>query len=119
MFFGSFTDFLSQRTSPSPHTQCARGEFAFILALTAKTLGLINDEQYASLVLPVLLAAVAAPFGLSAAINYSNKKGLENIDEAEDATRYVSLSYHLSVVRVLRRHFLQVCFCVALHSARV
>jgi len=92
---------------PSLHTQCARGEFAFILALTAKTLKLIDDEQYASLVLPVLLAAVAAPFGLSAAINYSNKKGLENIDEAEDATRYVSLSCPLSVVCALRQHFLQ------------
>lgn len=76
-------------------TQCARGEFAFILALEAKTLGLLTEPQYASLVLPVLLAAVAAPFGLSASINFANRQGLANIDEAEDATSALNKAHNI------------------------
>lgn len=74
---------------------CARGEFAFILALEAKTLGLLDEAQYASLVLPVLLAAVAAPFGLSASINFANRQGLANIDEAEDATSALNKAHNI------------------------
>lgn len=55
----------------------------------------MTEAQYASLVLPVLLAAVAAPFGLSASINFANRQGLANIDEAEDATSALNKAHNI------------------------
>lgn len=62
---------------------CARGEFGFIIALRGRTLEFLTQEQYASLMLPLLLAAIIVPFALKATITLADKKGRAKFDEAE------------------------------------
>lgn len=62
---------------------CARGEFGFIIALQARTLHFFTEKQYASIVLPVLLAAIIVPFSLKIIISQATRKGLAIFDEAE------------------------------------
>lgn len=62
---------------------CARGEFGFIIALQARTLQFFTEEQYASVVLPVLLAAIIVPFSLKIIISQADRKGRAIFDEAE------------------------------------
>lgn len=47
-----------------------RGEFSFIIASRAKTLGLIDDTMYASISFAVLLSAIISPFILLRTIKY-------------------------------------------------
>lgn len=60
----------------------AEGEFAFVIAVFAATNGMLNVDQYASVVLAVLLSTVIAPFCLRFTIARFNKLLKDTINEA-------------------------------------
>lgn len=62
---------------------CARGEFGFIIAARAYAMGFLNIDQYASLMLPLLIAAIVIPFALKGVIAMVSKKGRASFDRAE------------------------------------
>lgn len=81
---------------------CARGEFGFIIAARASALGFLNIDQFASLMLPLLIAAIVVPFSLKAVIAMVDKKGRASFDKAEYDTAFDSAKAYKPVYYQMR-----------------
>jgi Kef-type K+ transport system membrane component KefB len=58
------------------------GEFAFIIAVSGKAEGLIDEDQFAAVILAVLLSVIFMPLALSNTIEHFQNKTKENLKNA-------------------------------------
>ena len=62
-------------------SMAAEGEFAFVIAVFSVENGLIDKDQYAAVVLAVLLSTIIPPFLLRFTISYYNKKAEQELQD--------------------------------------
>lgn len=62
-------------------SMAAEGEFAFVIAVFAVENGLIDRDQYAAVVLAVLLSTIIPPFLLRFTISYYSKKAEQELQD--------------------------------------
>lgn len=77
----SFTNWHLRDCLITGFSMAAEGEFAFVIAVFSVENGLIDKDQYASVVLAVLLSTIIPPFLLRFTISYYTKKAEKELQD--------------------------------------